>query len=79
MVSHPDPDEIRRKLRALATQTSRLPDLDMEISSDRVEQYSVLYLLEDRAALGRRCGFSDEEIGELAGVSPGLVADVLSR
>ena len=63
----------------LAGRTSRLDELDLDVSDDRVEQQSVLMLLEDRAALGRLCGFSDEEIAELAGVTPALVADVLSR
>jgi hypothetical protein len=52
--------------------------LDLDRANDRVEQSSVLLLLEDRAGLGRRCGFADAEIAELAGVTAELVTELLT-
>jgi hypothetical protein len=75
----PDPEEVRRELEALTAQTARLDMLDLDLADDRVEYQAIVFLLEDRAALARRAGFADEQIGELAGVSPEVIAELLDR
>jgi hypothetical protein len=73
----PNPDEVRRELTALRPQTNRLVDLNLNGPDERVELQAVLALLEDRAALARRCGFTDSYIAQLAGVAPELVVELL--